>query len=192
VAVEACFRFISADGAADGLLQALRREMFVTGSDLERVDGWIVADAALIEVAVVLKYPSLRLRTHGPHDGKREGVSAVGDGVDAMAVFCNHGIYISILAEGEAGMGGKDLVVRRQLHGMGHRCSGLREGLFFMTGGAVGILLAGTRLCPRCGTHGYEKTEREQETTGPQQVLLLVVKSTDRGGVRAGHLRSVP
>lgn len=142
--VEAGLRLVHADRTADGFIDGFWSEVFIAGGDFKSVNGGIVADAALIERAVALQYPGLRLCAHGPQDGDGKSLFAIADGVCAVTVFCNNRVDIFIFAKREVGMGSKNLIVRGKLHRVGHQRLRLRKGLFLMAGGAAGGLGFGT------------------------------------------------
>jgi hypothetical protein len=144
MAVETCLRLVRSDRAADRLVNGFGHQLLIAGGDFEALNRRIIADSALIQVAVALQNPSLRLRPHRPDDRNGDRLSSVAHRVNAVAILGHHRIQISILAKGQAGMPRQYIVMLCRLHGMGHLRGRLRQSLLLVTGCASdAVLFAG-------------------------------------------------
>jgi hypothetical protein len=120
VAAEAQLRIHRRELAPHRLLQRLRRQPLVACGNAKAVRRGVKADDALIESAILLEDPGLRLGTETPVDRHGDGAGAVGDFVDALSIVGFDGPGVRALAKGEAGVRREDRIGARQFDGVTH------------------------------------------------------------------------
>ena len=115
--------------AADRFFKRLGRHSVVSHGEVQAIHCRVIADQALVHLAIVLDHPGLGLCAHGPQNRKRDGPCAVAHAVLALTIARVYRVRIGTIAEGHLWMRDQVWIVSRDLHGAAHLRCGLGEGL---------------------------------------------------------------
>lgn len=145
---ETAHRMILAQQSPGGFDDAGRVAGLLTDRRAESIEGVKPAQAALIQFAVFLEDEGLTQGgtvAHGGADGHCDGVSAVGDGVEALIALTFDAIRVSAKGRCDERVFDEDVVLLAGFERVRHLSGGLGTSLNVTCGARWGILLTGLR-----------------------------------------------
>ena len=163
VTAEARLGIFLRERAPDRLFNRFGRHGVIPHGEVQAIQRRVIADQALVHLAMVFDDPGLGLGAHCPQDRERQGVGAVAHNVLALPIPRVDFIGIGPMVEGHLRMRNQIWIVSRELHRATHLRAGLSRCLGTVTACTGNRPFAGQRRSASgLGGRGYAAQHKEE------------------------------